>query len=85
MIWHTEPMNLVNNATSLHVYIMYMNETMIYTHLQLCINNIDEYTTKILHAKKLGIQHVAKKDMPPEWLQECCKEGEDPTLIKFFN
>ena len=35
--------------------------------------------------KKLGIQHVAKKEIPTEWLQECCKEGEDPTLIKFFN
>ena len=42
-------------------------------------------TTYEMYAKKLGIQHVAKKEIPTEWLQECCKEGEDPTLIKFFN
>ena len=42
-------------------------------------------TTYEMYANKLGIQHVSKKDIPTEWLQECCKEGEDPTIVKFFN
>ena len=42
-------------------------------------------TTYEAYANKLGINHVAKKDIPTEWFQECCKEGEDPTIVKFFN
>jgi hypothetical protein len=33
-------------------------------------------TTYEMHAIKLGITHVAKKDIPNEWLLECLKEGE---------
>ena len=32
-----------------------------------------------MYAHKLGITHVAKKDMPAEWLAECVQ---DPTEIK---
>ncbi len=42
-------------------------------------------TTYEVFAKKLGIQHVAKKDIPTEWLAECVKKGEEPKkVIKFF-
>jgi hypothetical protein len=42
-------------------------------------------TTYEAYAKKLGIQHVAKKDIPSEWLEECLKKGEEPKkVIKFF-
>lgn len=42
-------------------------------------------TTYEVFAKKLGIQHVAKKDIPAEWLAECVKKGEEPKkVIKFF-
>ena len=42
-------------------------------------------TTYEAFAKKLGIQHVAKKDIPSEWLEECLKKGEEPkNVIKFF-
>ena len=34
--------------------------------------------------KKIGIEYVAKKEMPIEWLNECCKEGETPISTKFF-
>jgi hypothetical protein len=43
-------------------------------------------TTYQDYAHKLGIQHVAKKDIPAEWLLECAKTDED--IInpnKFFN
>jgi hypothetical protein len=38
-------------------------------------------TTYEMYANKLGIQYVAKKEIPNEWLQECCKEGEDPKIL----
>jgi hypothetical protein len=42
-------------------------------------------TTYETYAKKLGIQHVAKKDIPSEWLEECLKKGEElKKVIKFF-
>jgi len=42
-------------------------------------------TTYEAFAKKLGIQHVAKKDIPSEWLEECLKKGEElKKVIKFF-
>ena len=41
-------------------------------------------TTYETYALKLGIKHVAKKDMPEDWLKECCKEGETPITTKFF-
>jgi ABC-type oligopeptide transport system ATPase subunit len=41
-------------------------------------------TTYEMYAKKLGIMHVAKKDMPEEWLAECLKSGEEPVTIKSF-
>ena len=41
-------------------------------------------TTYEMYANKIGITHVAKKDMPEEWLNECCKEGETPVTSKFF-
>ncbi len=42
-------------------------------------------TTYETFAKKLGILHVAKKDIPAEWLAECVKSGEEPKkVIKFF-
>jgi hypothetical protein len=43
-------------------------------------------TTYQDYAHKLGIQHVAKKDIPAEWLLECAKTDDD--IInpnKFFN
>jgi hypothetical protein len=41
-------------------------------------------TTYEAFAKKLGIQHVAKKDIPAEWLEECVKKGEEPKIVKKF-
>ena len=41
-------------------------------------------TTYELYATKIGIKHVAKKDMPLEWLNECCKVDEKPNVVKFF-
>jgi len=41
-------------------------------------------TTYEVFAKKLGIQHVAKKDIPAEWLEECVKKGEEPKIVKKF-
>ena len=36
------------------------------------------------YALKLGIKHVAKKDIPAEWLEECLKSGEMPINTKRF-
>ena len=33
-------------------------------------------TTYEMYAKKLGITHVAKKDIPVAWLSECLRDGE---------
>jgi hypothetical protein len=41
-------------------------------------------TTYEVFAKKLGIQYVAKKDIPAEWLAECVKKGEEPKIVKKF-
>lgn len=41
-------------------------------------------TTYESYALKLGIKHVAKKDIPDEWLAECVKSGEEPRSIKTF-
>lgn len=41
-------------------------------------------TTYAEFALKLGIQHVAKKDIPAEWLAECVKSGENPINVKRF-
>ena len=41
-------------------------------------------TTYAEFALKLGIQHVAKKDIPAEWLLECVKSGESPVNVKRF-
>jgi hypothetical protein len=41
-------------------------------------------TTYAEFALKLGIQHVAKKDIPVEWLLECVKSGESPINVKRF-
>lgn len=41
-------------------------------------------TTYAEFALKLGIQHVAKKDIPAEWLAECVKSGETPINVKRF-
>jgi hypothetical protein len=41
-------------------------------------------TTYEMYANKLGITHVAKKEIPAEWLSECLKEGEEPTNPKKF-
>jgi len=41
-------------------------------------------TTYETFAKKLGIPHVAKKDIPAEWLEECIKKDEEPKIIKKF-
>ena len=44
-------------------------------------------TTYEIYANKLGINHVAKKSIPEEWMAECLKEGEEPVnfLKTFFN
>ena len=41
-------------------------------------------TTYEMHAQKLGIMHVAKKDIPAEWFAECLKDGQEPKTIKTF-
>lgn len=41
-------------------------------------------TTYAEYALKLGINHVAKKDIPAEWLEECVKSGESPINVKRF-
>ena len=41
-------------------------------------------TTYEAYALKLGIKHVAKKDIPAEWFAECVKTGESPRQIKSF-
>ena len=42
-------------------------------------------TTYESYAVKLGIKHVAKKEIPTEWLLECLKTGEEPIKVtKFF-
>ena len=41
-------------------------------------------TTYAEYALKLGIKHVAKKDIPTEWLEECLKSGEMPINTKRF-
>ena len=41
-------------------------------------------TTYEMYANKLGIQHVAKRDIPAEWFAECLREGETPTVPKTF-
>jgi hypothetical protein len=41
-------------------------------------------TTYAEYALKLGIRHVAKKDIPSEWLEECLKSGESPINTKRF-
>jgi len=41
-------------------------------------------TTYEAYAYKLGIKHVAKRDIPAEWLTECVKTGESPNVIKKF-
>lgn len=41
-------------------------------------------TTYAEYALKLGIKHVAKKDIPAEWLEECLKSGEVPIDTKRF-
>ena len=41
-------------------------------------------TTYESYANKLGIMHVAKRDIPAEWLAECVKNGETPNNPKKF-
>jgi hypothetical protein len=41
-------------------------------------------TTYEAYAIKLGIKHVAKKDIPAEWFAECLKEGEEVVNVKKF-
>jgi len=41
-------------------------------------------TTYEMYANKLGIRHVAKRDIPAEWLAECLQEGEKLTAPKTF-
>ncbi len=42
-------------------------------------------TTYEMYATKIGIKYVAKKDMPKEWLNECCKIDEEPKKINLLN
>ena len=41
-------------------------------------------TTYEAFALKLGIKHVAKKEIPAEWMEECLKKGEEPTDVNRF-
>jgi hypothetical protein len=41
-------------------------------------------TTYESYAVKLGIHHVAKKEIPSEWLAECLKNGEEPVNVRKF-
>jgi hypothetical protein len=41
-------------------------------------------TTYETYANKLGINHVAKKSIPEEWMVECLKKDEKPIDVKKF-
>lgn len=41
-------------------------------------------TTYETYARKLGIVHVAKKNIPAEWMAECVKQGEEVIDVKRF-
>jgi hypothetical protein len=41
-------------------------------------------TTYEAYARKLGIIHVAKKEIPAEWMAECIKRGEEAVDVKRF-
>jgi len=41
-------------------------------------------TTYEMYAKKLGITHIAKKDIPEAWLSECLRHGEVANNPKQF-
>ena len=41
-------------------------------------------TTYEMYANKLGIEHVAKQNIPTEWLAECLRDGETPIAPKTF-
>jgi hypothetical protein len=41
-------------------------------------------TTNEAYAHKLGIVHVAKKEIPAEWMAECIKRGEEAVDVKRF-
>ncbi len=41
-------------------------------------------TTYEAYARKLGIVHVAKKEIPAEWMAECIKQGEEAVDVKRF-
>ncbi len=41
-------------------------------------------TTYESYANKLGINHVAKKLIPVEWLSECLRDGEEVVNVKKF-
>lgn len=41
-------------------------------------------TTYEMYANKLGITHVAKKDMPAEWLAECVKDSNEIISVNNF-
>jgi hypothetical protein len=41
-------------------------------------------TTYESYANKLGINHVAKKQIPEEWLSECLRIGEEVVNVKKF-
>jgi len=41
-------------------------------------------TTYEAYARKLGIVHVAKKEIPAEWMAECIKRGEEAVDVKRF-
>jgi hypothetical protein len=41
-------------------------------------------TTYEAYAHKLGIVHVAKKEIPAEWMSECIKQGEEVVDVKRF-
>lgn len=41
-------------------------------------------TTYETYAYKLGIKHVAKKEIPTEWFNECLRDGEHVVNVKKF-
>jgi hypothetical protein len=41
-------------------------------------------TTYEIYAQKLGIKHVAKKEIPAEWFAECLRDGEQVVDVKKF-
>ena len=51
-----------------------------------CIEKKEHYYIEkfVKYHLKLGIKHVAKKDIPTEWLEECLKSGESPINTKRF-